>query len=88
VVPTARTLVVLEAVTNADNVGSVFRNAAAFGADAVLAQSKPAAIRCTQGDSHVDGGDRSASRSRGLPVAGGPLRDPFGRLRHRRADTA
>jgi len=29
-------LVVLEAVTNADNVGGVFRNAAAFGADAVL----------------------------------------------------
>lgn len=32
----ARLLVVLEAVTNADNVGSVFRNAAAFGVDAVL----------------------------------------------------
>jgi tRNA G18 (ribose-2'-O)-methylase SpoU len=30
------TLVVLEAVTNADNVGAVFRNAAALGADAVL----------------------------------------------------
>jgi tRNA G18 (ribose-2'-O)-methylase SpoU len=29
-------LVVLEAVTNADNVGAVFRNAAALGADAVL----------------------------------------------------
>jgi tRNA G18 (ribose-2'-O)-methylase SpoU len=32
----ARTLVVLEGVSNADNVGGVFRNAAAFGADAVL----------------------------------------------------
>jgi len=32
----ARTVVVLEAVTNADNVGGVFRNAAAFAADAVL----------------------------------------------------
>jgi tRNA G18 (ribose-2'-O)-methylase SpoU len=32
----ARVLLVLEAVTNADNVGGVFRNAAAFGADAVL----------------------------------------------------
>ncbi|HVZ34646.1 MAG TPA: RNA methyltransferase [Polyangiaceae bacterium] len=32
----ARLLVVLEAVANADNVGGVFRNAAAFGADAVL----------------------------------------------------
>lgn len=36
VIARARTLVVLEAVTNADNVGGVFRNAAAFGADAVL----------------------------------------------------
>jgi tRNA G18 (ribose-2'-O)-methylase SpoU len=32
----ARTLVVLEGVTNADNVGGVFRNAAAFGAGGVL----------------------------------------------------
>jgi tRNA G18 (ribose-2'-O)-methylase SpoU len=32
----ARLVVVLEAVANADNVGGVFRNAAAFGADAVL----------------------------------------------------
>ncbi len=32
----ARTIVVLEGVTNADNVGGVFRNAAAFGAGGVL----------------------------------------------------
>jgi tRNA G18 (ribose-2'-O)-methylase SpoU len=32
----ARRLVVLERVGNADNIGSIFRNAAAFGADAVL----------------------------------------------------
>jgi tRNA G18 (ribose-2'-O)-methylase SpoU len=32
----SRTLVVLEAVANADNVGGVFRNVAALGADAVL----------------------------------------------------
>ena len=32
----ARSVVVLEAVSNADNVGGVFRNAAAFGADGVL----------------------------------------------------
>ena len=32
----ASTVVVLEAVTNADNVGGVFRNAAAFGAGGVL----------------------------------------------------
>jgi tRNA G18 (ribose-2'-O)-methylase SpoU len=36
VIAAARTIVVLEAVANADNVGGVFRNAAAFGADAVL----------------------------------------------------
>jgi tRNA G18 (ribose-2'-O)-methylase SpoU len=34
--PAMRTIVVLEDVANADNVGGVFRNAAAFGADAVL----------------------------------------------------
>ena len=34
--PAAEMLVVLEGVTNADNVGSVFRNAAAFGAGGVL----------------------------------------------------
>jgi tRNA G18 (ribose-2'-O)-methylase SpoU len=32
----ARLLVVLEQVSNADNVGGIFRNAAAFGVDAVL----------------------------------------------------
>jgi tRNA G18 (ribose-2'-O)-methylase SpoU len=32
----ARTVIVLERVANADNVGGIFRNAAAFGADAVL----------------------------------------------------
>ena len=32
----ARTIVVLEGVTNADNVGGVFRNVAAFGADGVM----------------------------------------------------
>jgi tRNA G18 (ribose-2'-O)-methylase SpoU len=32
----ARLIVVLDGVTNADNVGGVFRNAAAFGVDAVL----------------------------------------------------
>lgn len=32
----AHTLVVLEGVSNADNVGGVFRNVAAFGADAVM----------------------------------------------------
>jgi len=32
----ARTVVVLEAIGNPDNIGGIFRNAAAFGADAVL----------------------------------------------------
>lgn len=36
VLQSARTVVVLEAIANADNVGGVFRNVAAFGADAVL----------------------------------------------------
>jgi len=35
-VGSARLILVLEGVTNADNVGAVFRNAAAFGAGAVL----------------------------------------------------
>ena len=34
--PTARRLVVLERIANADNMGAIFRNAAAFGADAVV----------------------------------------------------
>jgi tRNA G18 (ribose-2'-O)-methylase SpoU len=36
VVEGARTLLVLEGVSNPDNIGAVFRSAAAFGADAVL----------------------------------------------------
>jgi tRNA G18 (ribose-2'-O)-methylase SpoU len=36
VIAAARTLVILEGVANPDNVGGVFRNAAAFGAGAVL----------------------------------------------------
>ena len=36
VMASARSLIVLEAVANADNVGGVFRNAAAFGVDGVL----------------------------------------------------
>jgi tRNA G18 (ribose-2'-O)-methylase SpoU len=36
IVAGVRTLVLLEHVANADNVGGIFRNAAAFGADAIL----------------------------------------------------
>jgi tRNA G18 (ribose-2'-O)-methylase SpoU len=39
VVAGARTVVVLERVANADNVGGIFRNSAAFGAGAVLLDS-------------------------------------------------
>jgi tRNA G18 (ribose-2'-O)-methylase SpoU len=35
-IATSRSLVVLEAVSNADNIGGVFRNAAAFGVDGVV----------------------------------------------------
>ena len=38
-VKSCATVVVLEGITNADNVGGVFRNAAAFGADAVVLSS-------------------------------------------------
>ena len=34
--PLVRTLVAMERVSNADNVGSIFRNAAAFGVDGIL----------------------------------------------------
>jgi tRNA G18 (ribose-2'-O)-methylase SpoU len=36
VIASAQTMIVLEGVSNADNVGGVFRNAAAFGAGGVL----------------------------------------------------
>ena len=57
----ARLVVVLEAVANADNVGGVFRNAAAFGADAVLLG--PIVLRSTvpEGDPHLDGGDAAGA---------------------------
>lgn len=51
----ARLIVLLERVANADNVGAVFRNAAAFGADAVLVDEATAdplyrkAIRTSMG---------------------------------------
>jgi tRNA G18 (ribose-2'-O)-methylase SpoU len=67
----ARRLVVLDGVTNADNVGGVFRNAAAFGADAVLLSP--------------DGCDplyRKAVRTSMAAV----LRVPFARSREWRAD--
>jgi tRNA G18 (ribose-2'-O)-methylase SpoU len=53
--PDARTIVVLEAIANHDNVGGIFRNALAFGADAVLLDPRAAdplyrkAIRVSMG---------------------------------------
>ncbi len=58
----ARLLVVLEHVSNADNVGGIFRNAAAFGVDAVLL-----------GPSCTDPLYRKAIRT----SMGGALRIPF-----------
>src|SRR5205823_1180858 len=55
--PGRRTVVVLESVTNPDNIGGVFRNAFAFGADAVLLSGRCAdplyrkAIRVSAGAS-------------------------------------
>jgi tRNA G18 (ribose-2'-O)-methylase SpoU len=54
-----RLIVVMEHVTNPDNVGGIFRNARAFGADAVLLSSRSAdplyrkAIRVSTGSSLV-----------------------------------
>ena len=53
----ARRVVVLEAAANPDNVGGVFRNAAAFGVDAVLLSPTLLRPLVSQGDSHLDGGD-------------------------------
>jgi tRNA G18 (ribose-2'-O)-methylase SpoU len=61
----SRTLLVLEGVANADNVGGAFRNAAAFGVDAVL-------LSPTCGDPLY----RKAIRT----SMGATLRTPFARL--------
>ncbi len=65
IVAAARTLLVLEGVANADNVGGAFRNAAAFGVDAVL-------LSPTCGDPLY----RKAIRT----SMGATLRTPFARL--------
>ena len=63
----ARLVVLLERVANADNVGAVFRNAAAFGADAVLLDEVTTdplyrkAIRTSMGASLVMPFGRAAS---------------------------
>ena len=43
------------AIGNADNVGSVFRSAAAFGVDAVLLEPDLHRPALSKGDSHLDG---------------------------------
>lgn len=60
-------LLVLEGVTDADNVGSAFRNAAAFGVGGVLL-SPAAAIRCTESPSARRWGAFSACRMRAARI--------------------
>ena len=64
VLAAARTLVVLEDVANADNVGGIFRNAAAFGVDGVVLSRG-----C------VDPLYRKAIRTSMAAVLHGPVRD-------------
>lgn len=72
VVRAADLLLVLEAVTDADNVGSAFRNAAAFGASVVLSEA------C------CDPLYRKAIRT----SMGSALRTPYARIRHWPGDLA
>ena len=58
-------LLVLEAVSDADNIGSAFRNAAAFGASVVLSDDVLRSA-VSQGDSHVDGKRAAHVRTRVL----------------------
>ena len=60
VLASAETVVILEGVSNADNVGGVFRNAAAFGARRA-AESGLLRSALSQGDPDVDG--RGAPRA-------------------------
>ena len=79
---------VLEAVTNADNVGGVFRNAAAFGADAVLLSPTCCdpfyrkAIRTSMGAT------LRVPFAQGVRLAGGAWRARRRGLRGRGADAA
>jgi tRNA G18 (ribose-2'-O)-methylase SpoU len=81
--PTARRLVVLERIANADNMGAIFRNAAAFGADAValgpgccdplyrkaIRVSMGAALRVPFGHADDCGADLERLRAAGFTVA-------------------
>jgi tRNA G18 (ribose-2'-O)-methylase SpoU len=81
--PAARRLVVLERIANADNMGGVFRNAAAFGADAVvlgpgccdplyrkaIRVSMGAALRVPFGHADDWGADLERLRASGFTVA-------------------
>ena len=70
--PSPNVVVVLERVGNADNVGGVFRSAAAFGAGAVLLDPASRRSALSEGDPHVDGrGAAGAVRAR---ASRGPAR--------------
>ena len=85
----SRLAVVLEEVGNADNVGGVFRNAAAFGADLVVLSPGVLRSAVSQGDSNLDGRDAARPiRPSGRWVAGCADHDPRGRVRAGGADAA
>lgn len=85
----ARLVLVLQSIANPDNVGGIFRNAAAFGVDAVLLDRATAdplyrkTVRTSMGASlevpfaAIDGpGDLQAVRNAGLTVAALTAREP------------
>jgi tRNA G18 (ribose-2'-O)-methylase SpoU len=67
----ARTIVLLEQIGNPDNVGGVFRNAAALGADAVLL-SPGCGSAVPEIHQDIDGGHADAAVRAGGAVAGPP----------------
>ncbi len=83
----ARTLAVLEAISDLENLGAIFRNAAAFGIDGVLLDPRCAdpfarrSVRVSMG--HV----LTVPWARAAGVAGRARRPARGRLHRRGADT-
>ena len=87
VISTARYVTVLERVVDADNVGSVFRSAEAFGVDAVLLS--PGLLRSVlpQGDPDVFRRRLDAAVGHGRPMARRTRSAAGQRLHDRRDDT-
>ncbi len=64
--PGPRLVLGLQSLANADNVGAIFRNAAAFGVHAVVLDGRIVRSVVSQGHAHVDGRDaRRPVRDRG-----------------------